>query len=404
MVAVSTPAVVAAANPVPTSTSPTSAQDAERRSGPGSVVDGRARFQVVTPTLIRLELAEDGRFEDRPTLTLGSRPAGNPRYTSGVEDGWRVIRTSRVELRWRRGGDFGPDDLVLRFRDGRATRKVTPQAGAEHRFLGGWTRALDLSDGPEPLNNGILTREGWYVLDDSDTALLVDDGADFRVRPDRDGDYRDWYVFAYGHAYRRALADLRTLTGSAPLLPRNAFGVWFSKYFAYTEQEFRDLVSRFDEEGVPLDTLSLDTDFKRINDPVGSAIGSTIVGQPGRAFSWNGWDWNRDLFPDPDAFVDWAHDRGIALVANIHPSISSSDPQFAATDEAAGGLATSMECRPIQADTQGECHVLRLPPRRAAGEGGRMSAIRSHSRCPQESRPHLRGGDEAPVCRTSGSP
>ena len=239
----------------------------------------------------------------------------------------------------------------------RHTREVTPQPDVEHKFLGGWTRALDLSDGPEPLNNGILTREGWYVLDDSATALLVDDGADFRVRPEREGDYRDWYVFAYGHDYRRALADLRTLTGSAPLLPRNAFGVWFSKYFAYTEEEFRELVARFREEGVPLDTLSLDTDFKRINDPAGSAIGSTVVGQPGRAFSWNGWDWNRDLFPDPDGFVDWAHDQGIALIANVHPSISSSDPQFAATNEAAGGLATSLECRPIQADTQGECHV-----------------------------------------------
>ena len=357
MVAVATPAPVATADPAPQTVSPMATQRPDEQARTGSVVDGNARFQVVTPTLIRLELAEDGRFENRPTLTLGERPMRAPRYSSSVEDGWRVIRTSRVELRWRRGKGVGAKDLVLRFRDGRKTQKVAPQPGVEHEFLGGWTRALDLSDGPEPLNNGILTREGWYVLDDSATALLVDDGAGFRMRPEREDDYRDWYVFAYGHDYRRALKDLRTLTGSAPLLPRNAFGVWFSKYFAYTEEEFRDLVGRFREEGVPLDTLSLDTDFKRINDPVGAAIGSTIVGQPGRAFSWNGWDWNRDLFPDPDGFVDWAHDQGIALVANIHPSISGSDPQFAETDEAAGGLATSLECRPMQADTQGECHV-----------------------------------------------
>ena len=357
MVAVVTPVPVATAVPTPQSATRMPTQRAEERADAGSVVDGNARFQVVTPTLIRLELAEDGRFEDRPTLTLGARPRHAPQYSTEVEGRWRVIRTSRVELRWRRGGGFGAEDLVLRYRDGRRTRSATPQPGAEHEFLGGWTRALDLSDGPEPLNNGILTREGWYVLDDSATALLVDDGADFRVRPEREGDYRDWYVFAYGRDYRRALADLRTLTGSPPLLPRNAFGVWFSKYFAYTEEEFRELVARFEEEGLPLDTLSLDTDFKRVNDPVGSAIGSMVVGQPGRAFSWNGWDWNRDLFPDPEGFVDWAHDQGVALVANIHPSISSSDPQFAETDEAAGGLASSLDCRPIQADTRGECHV-----------------------------------------------
>lgn len=133
--------------------------------------------------------------------------------------------------------------------------------------------------------------------------------------------------------------------------------MWFSKYFAYTEPELRGVVRRFAREGVPLDTLSLDTDFKRINDPVGSAVATLAVGQPGRAFSWNGWDFNTDLFPDPDAFVEFAHRRDIALVANIHPSISSSDPRFAATDRAAGGLAVEAECRTIQADTEGQCHV-----------------------------------------------
>jgi len=333
----------------------------QARSRDGVVTDGRGRFQVITPTLIRMEYAADGRFEDRPTMTVGDRshdaPGAAPRFTSSVEDGWRVIRTERVELRWRRGHGFDADNLVLRFRDGAKTRQVRPVAGAEHSFLGGWTRGLDLSSGREPLNNGILTREGWYVVDDSSTALLVDKGPGFRTRPQRDGAYRDWYAFAYGHDFRRALADLHTLTGAAPLLPRNAFGVWFSKYFAFTEAEFRDLVARFHEEKVPLDTLSLDTDFKRENDPVGSAIATNVIGQPGRAFAWNGWDWNRDLFTDPDAFVDWMHGQGIALVANIHPSISSNDPQFERTNEAAGGLESSPDCRPIQADSTGECHV-----------------------------------------------
>ena len=57
--------------------------------------------------------------------------------------------------------------------------------------------------------------------------------------------------------------------------------------------------------GVPLDALSLDTDFKRINDPIGSALFSVAVGQPGRASSWNGWDWNRDLYPDPEGFLQF---------------------------------------------------------------------------------------------------
>ncbi|WP_148616166.1 TIM-barrel domain-containing protein [Nocardioides rubriscoriae] len=322
-----------------------------------AVVDGRARFRVITPSLIRMEYAADGRFENTPTVTVPDRDGAAPRFTTGVEGAWRVIRTDRVELRWRRGRDFSAGNLVLTFRDGSRSRTVRPRPDARHSYLGGWTRGLDLSTGREPLNHGILTREGWYVVDDTDTALLVDRGPGFRVRPQRSGTYRDWYAFAYGHDLRRALADLRTLTGAAPLLPRNAFGVWFSKYFAYTDAEFRALVERFDTERVPLDTLSLDTDFKRQNDPIGSALATLVVGQPGRMFAWNGWDWNKDLFPDPDTFVDWAQRRDLALIANIHPSISSNDPQFEATDRAAGGLAASQDCRTIQADTTGQCHV-----------------------------------------------
>ncbi|GAA1927434.1 hypothetical protein [Nocardioides marmoribigeumensis] len=106
---------------------------------------------------------------------------------------------------------------MLRFRDRSATRRVRPTPGARH----------------VPLNPGILTREGWYVLADTATALLVDQGAGFRVRPPHDGAYRDWYAFGDGHDLQRALGDLRALTGRAPLLPRHAFGVWFSKYFAF---------------------------------------------------------------------------------------------------------------------------------------------------------------------------
>ncbi|MFL6156495.1 MAG: TIM-barrel domain-containing protein [Marmoricola sp.] len=324
----------------------------------GVVTDGRARFEVITPTLIRLEYAADGRFENRPTMTVPRSNRPVPSYSTSVEGGWRVIRTGAVVLRWRRGsGSFDAADLRLRFLDQGRPRVVRPVAGAAHHFLGGWTRALDLQTGPVPLNNGILTRDGWYVLDDSRTALLTPTARGFALRAQRAGAYQDWYAFAYGHDYRGALKDLRVLTGSAPLLPRSAFGVWYSKYYAFSEAELRALAEKFDAENVPLDTLSLDTDYKRVNDPVGAAIASAAVGAPGKDFSWNGWEWNTSLFPDPAAFVRWAHGRGINLAANIHPSIDSRDPQFAAANTAGGGLPASNECKVLQADITGTCHV-----------------------------------------------
>src|SRR4051812_7036618 len=69
----------------------------------GSVRDGAARFEVVTPTLIRLEYAADGRFEDGPTFNVPSRHFAAMRFHTSVEHGYRVIDTGRVTLRYREG-------------------------------------------------------------------------------------------------------------------------------------------------------------------------------------------------------------------------------------------------------------------------------------------------------------
>jgi alpha-glucosidase (family GH31 glycosyl hydrolase) len=324
------------------------------------VVDGTARFEVITPSLIRLEHSPDARFEDRPTLTTAGRMPTQPRFSTSVSGGDRIIRTSRLTLRWRRGtAPFGPDNLSVRIGD----RTVRPSLGPNPSPLGGWRRSLDHTDGPAPLHEGVLSRDGWYVLDDSGTALLTGDW--FESRAAGNGGYQDLYLFAYGRDYVRALRDLRVLTGAAPLLPRKAFGVWFSRWWPYGEEDWREIVARFRSEGVPLDTLSIDTDFKRVHDPAGAALAAAAVGAPGQPYSWNGWDWNPDLYPDPERFFRWAHEQGIEVGLNLHPSINSRDPRFAETQaRAGGGLVPNEDCRVPQADPIGECMVFDWGDRR----------------------------------------
>ena len=318
-----------------------------------TVRDGAARFEVITPSLVRVQVAEDGRFEDGRTLTTGGRMRTSPRFTTSVRGGDRIIKTSWMTLRWRRGStQIGPD--TLRIRVGRRT--LSPRLGPNPAPLGGWRRSLDLVQGPVPLHEGMLSRAGWYLLDDTATALLTPDG--FTTRAPRQGPYQDVYLFAYGSDLARGLRDLRALTGPAPLLPRKAFGVWFSRWWPYSEDEWKGIVDRFRAEQVPLDTISLDTDFKAVRDPVASSIAASAVGAPGLPYSWNGWDWNRELYPDPGRFFRWADDAGLEVGLNIHPSINSQDPRFAETQErAGGGLTASESCRVAQADSQGQCMV-----------------------------------------------
>ncbi len=139
----------------------------------------------------------------------------------------------------------------------------------------------------------------------------------FATRPARAGAYQDGYLFGYGRDYLLGLADLKRLTGPAPLLPRKAFGVWFSRYWAYRQDEYPPLLERFRRAQIPLDVLPVDTDFKGPH-------------------NWNGWNWNRGLFPNPRAFLDWAHSADIAVPLNTHPTISLDDPRLAGAERRAG--------------------------------------------------------------------
>jgi hypothetical protein len=320
---------------------------------------GRARFEVLTPTLVRAEYAQDRRFENRPTMTATRASLPVPAFRVTRARGWLQIRTRRLTIRYRLGsGPFAAGNLELTLAVGGRRVTVDPAPGESGGNLGGWRRALDLLDGPVALNDGLLSSAGWYVLDDTSTVVLTKASPGFAVRPVHDGPYQDWYVFGYGHDYDRGLEDLRALTGATPLLPRSAFGVWFSRYWPYSEQDYHELLAQFRANRVPLDTLSVDTDFKSESNPLTAAIGAAAAGAPGLPYSWDGWEFDSTLFPDPQRFFDWAHAQGLSVALNIHPSISSNDPQWAATEQLSGGLTTSNgQCRILIADPTAQCGV-----------------------------------------------
>jgi alpha-glucosidase (family GH31 glycosyl hydrolase) len=292
--------------------------------GSNTIVDGKARFCVLTPSLIRIEYADDGRFEDGVTFNRAPTNLAPPRCTTRVHDDWREIETDDVIVRYRRGTNpFDHDNLTVQLRRDQRTVALPSSAVPAHP-LGGWMRALDNVSQPLPLHPGLLNREGVSLLDDSTTALIGGDGW-LHARTPHAGTYTDQYIFAYGHDYGRALADLAQLFGPPPLLPRWTFGIWYSRYFPYADSDYRnDLIKRFRADAVPLDVLIIDTDWKA-PDPV--------TGQ-----TWNGWRWNPRLFPDPNGFLRWTAGEGLHVALNVHPSISSNDPDLAAVTRDAGPL------------------------------------------------------------------
>lgn len=212
------------------------------------------------------------------------------------------------------------------------------------QYLGGYTRGFDTATyGPgytcpagtptaaqctaalPEMHPGILDRAGYRLLDDTQSAVWTSDGWVAPRAPG--GDVQDGYLFVYGHDYAQALSDLNRLTGPSPLLPEYLFGVWFSRYYPYSASDYENsLIPAFRSNQVPLDTLSVDTDWKAPN-------------------SWDGWEWNPSLFPDPQAFLNYAEQQGIHVTLNIHASIADNDPKLPATQALAGtSLADDNAC------------------------------------------------------------
>ncbi len=301
------------------------------------VTRGNARFTVLTPQLIRMEWAADGKFEDHASLVFLNRKLPAPKFQQSLTkpgaDQALIVKTDALELRYSpapdSNGKFTAANLEISFAlNGKTVtwRPGTPDTGN----LMGTTRTLDGALGShtkEPIEPGLISRDGWTLVDDSARPLF--DSADFSfvngenspwpwVMQRPKGERQDWYFFGYGHDYKQALADYILVAGRIPLPPRFAFGAWWSRYWAYSDQELDDLVRGFREDSVPLDVLVIDMDWHLTFGPSGA--GEKPKDQSGHTMGWSGYTWNKLLFPDPAQFLKNIHDEGLKVTLNLHPA------------------------------------------------------------------------------------
>ena len=85
-----------------------------------TVTSGSARFQILSPTLIRTEYASDRKFVDAPTFNVVGR--GNfpvAAYTTTTAEGWLTIATSAMTVRYKTdSGPFTPRNLIVHLKTG----------------------------------------------------------------------------------------------------------------------------------------------------------------------------------------------------------------------------------------------------------------------------------------------
>ena len=83
------------------------------RCNPACVVQGdKYRFTVLTTRMLRMEYAEDGVFEDRPTQIVWNRNFDHPAFTVRDQEGCLEIDTEYFHLVYDRQ-PFGPSHLYI---------------------------------------------------------------------------------------------------------------------------------------------------------------------------------------------------------------------------------------------------------------------------------------------------
>eukprot|EP00698_Gefionella_okellyi_P004819 TRINITY_DN1445_c0_g1_i1.p1 TRINITY_DN1445_c0_g1~~TRINITY_DN1445_c0_g1_i1.p1 ORF type:complete len:886 (-),score=199.72 TRINITY_DN1445_c0_g1_i1:45-2429(-) len=203
--------------------------------------------------------------------------------------------------------------------DGQSTMLWRPST-ADSANLNGTIEAADCYSTPDDcynqyLNNmgpGLLSRAGWHLLDDTATPRLEATG-DVPWYQNTFVDKQDWYFFAYGNDYRSQLKAYTQIAGRMTVPPLSAFGVWWSRYFPYSETQFvQEVLQGYEDHQLPLNHVVLDMDWH-------------IEPHQSGCNDWGGFTWNQTLFPDPVEFVNWLHSDNntlqhpLKLLLNVHP-------------------------------------------------------------------------------------
>lgn len=272
---------------------------------PNPVIVGDARFTVETPLCIRMEYSGNGKFVDQKSLFAVNRDARLDGFQLTLKGGATVIDTGAIRLTYTPDGKpFSAANLQADITNGSQWTPGAPNPGN----LGGTIRTLDGARGPENLGQGLISRDGWFLLDDSRTPVLTRDWVESRPKDAE----TDWYLFGYGSDYKAALKSLTTISGPVPLPRKYALGSWYSRYWPYSSADYRQIVAEYSQHDFPLDNMVMDMDWHKDG--------------------WTGWSWNRKLLPDAEELLKWYHQHGLHDTLNMHPSdgVGPQEDQYAA--------------------------------------------------------------------------
>ncbi len=283
------------------------------------VTFGKYRVTVLADRLFRIEKDENGQYTDEATQSIWFRNMPKQKFSLRREGDILKIKTEKATLVLAE--DFENSYMLL----GRKRVKLNNEGNllGTYRTLDGCIGSHYNHKGAEydiELENGVVSRRGVAVVDDTKSLILGEDG---KIHARRETEL-DLYVFAYGTDYRAAVNALYMIAGPSPKIPKYALGNWWSRYYEYTDKSYLHLLDKFEKANVPLTVATIDMDWHYSSKLI-EEFGFTEeqVAHPelyGSTKGWTGYSWNKHLFPDYKAFLKKIQERNLKITLNLHPA------------------------------------------------------------------------------------
>ena len=257
---------------------------------PSDFITGKVRVQLLSDSLVRLEVNGPGGFENRKTFQVVNRDWPGTAFTTNTNGNDLVIHTANYVVRVpANAGSLdgvrveSTDGRTLYMYDGKLTNSLWLPAPADKPGVWSFTDSprlvpppWGLTPPPKPMTNG-----GWDLGNPAS------------------GGTPDVYVFIPRGDYRQLRKDFLKLTGPTEMMPLFAFGAFDSRWYDYSEATALQQIDDYRAHHIPLDVLVVDTGW--------------------RAGASTGYQPNTNLFPDLPRFFREAHAKNVRVLFNDHP-------------------------------------------------------------------------------------
>jgi Alpha-glucosidases, family 31 of glycosyl hydrolases len=145
------------------------------------------------------------------------------------------------------------------------------------------------------------SNKGYGLYWDNYSPTVFDDNNNGTTFKSEVGDCIDYYFMAGGNS-DGVVAQMRDLTGQAPMFPLWTFGFWQSRERYKGQSEVTGVVNKYRELGVPLDGIIQDWQYW------------------GNNYLWNAMDFQNPDFYDPKGMVDAVHKNNAHMIISIWSS------------------------------------------------------------------------------------